>query len=284
MAPVLTPSLLSGLTGNIGGLEQLGILTPSASFEAGGSMGGLAEIPLKSEAPGPSHEVDLIPPMPTSKEEVPKCEPSSQGTSQCDSPVLDVNPKDMGEIIIDDGDDLDLTIKEPQAVSTPVMEPTPCRKQSLDHQGSSSSPSKKCTTKEKGTSAPHREEDLPKQVKLEDILRKRYDTLSSDNEWVQKVRCSLLGLETRTTPSKEDIDSSKWFTPQAAAQKTDPPKVIVEHWLPVLWEEGLLMECPPAQFTSKPGWSCCTPWTASRNTCPQHCPPFQVPMCPACWL
>ena len=118
MVPVLMPSLLSGLTGNIGGLEQPGILTLSASFEAGGSMGGLAEIPLKSEAAGPSHEVDLIPPMPASKEEVPKCEPSSQGTSHRDSPVLDVNPEDIAEIIIDDGDDLNWTIEEPQAIST----------------------------------------------------------------------------------------------------------------------------------------------------------------------
>ena len=162
MAPVLMPSLLSGLTGNIGGLEQPGILTPSASFEAGGGMGDLAETPLKSEAPGPSCEADLIPPMPASKEEVPKCEPSSQGTSQRDSPVLDVNPEDMSEIIIDDGDDLDRTIEEPQAVSTPVVEPTPRRKRSPDDQGSSSSPSKKHATKEEGASTPPPEEDLSK--------------------------------------------------------------------------------------------------------------------------
>ena len=199
MAPVLTPSLLSGLTGNIGGLEQPGILTPSASFEAGGGMGDLAEIPLKSEVPGPSSEADLIPPMPASREEVPKCEPSSQGTSQRDSPMLDVNPEDIAKIIIDDGDDLDRTIEEPQAISTPVMEPTPCKKWGLDDLGSSLSPSKRHTTKEEGASAPPLEEDLPKGVKLEDILPKRYDTLSSDDEWVQKVRCSLLGLEAGTT-------------------------------------------------------------------------------------
>ena len=62
MTPVHTSSLLSGLVGNIGGLEQPAILTQPASFEAGGSMGCHVGIPLKSEAPGPSHEVDLIPP------------------------------------------------------------------------------------------------------------------------------------------------------------------------------------------------------------------------------
>ena len=246
------PSLLSGLTGNIVGLEQPGILTLSASFEADRGMGGLVEIPLKSEAPGPSNGADLIPPMPTSKEEVPKYEPSSQGMSQHDSPVLDVNPKDIAKIVIDDSDDLNRTIEEPQTDSTPVVEPTPHKKQGLDDQGSSSSSSKNCTTKEEGASAPPPEEDLPKGVKLEDILPRRYDTLCSDYEWVQKVRCSLLGLEAGTTSSQEDIDSSPWFTPQAACRETEPPKIIAEHWLLVLWEEGLLMECPPAQFTMKP--------------------------------
>ena len=54
MAPVLTPSLLSGLTGSFGGPEQPGILTQPAAFEAGDSMGGHVGIPLKPEAPGPS--------------------------------------------------------------------------------------------------------------------------------------------------------------------------------------------------------------------------------------
>ena len=132
MTPVLTPSLLSGLVGNIRGLDQLGILTQPAPFEAGGGMGGHAGIPLKSEAPGPSREADLIPPMPASKEEVSKCEPPNHETSQCDSPMFYVNPKDVAEVIDDDDDDLDLTLDKPQAISTPVMEPTPRRKQSPD--------------------------------------------------------------------------------------------------------------------------------------------------------
>ena len=103
-------------------------------------------------------------------------------------------------------------------------------------------------------STPHQEEALPKGVRLEDILPKRYDTLSGDNEWVQRVRCSLLGLETGTTPSKEDINSSKRYTPRAAAWETEPPEIITDHWLPILQEEGLLTECPPEKFTSRPSW------------------------------
>ena len=173
MTPVLMPSLLSCLVGNIGGLEQLGILTQPAPMETGGSMGGHAGIPLKSEALGPSCEVDLIPPMPASKEEVSKCEPPNHKMSQRDSPVFNVNPEDVAEVIVNDGDDLNLTIEEPQAISTPVAEPTPRRKRSPDNQDSSSSPSKKRATKEEGMSTPHQEECLPKGIKLEDILPKR---------------------------------------------------------------------------------------------------------------
>ena len=103
-------------------------------------------------------------------------------------------------------------------------------------------------------STPNQEEALPKGVRLENILPKRYDTLSGDNEWAQRVRCSLLGLETGTTPSKEDINSSRWFTPRATAWETEPPEIIIDHWLLILQEESLLTECPPDKFTSRPGW------------------------------
>ena len=151
--------------------------------------------------------------MPVSKGEVSKCKPPNQETSQRDSPVFEVNPKDAAEVIVTDDDDLDLTLKEPQVISTPVIEPAPHRKQSPDDQIPPLSPSRKCATKEEGMSTPHQKEALPKGVRLEDILPKRYDTLSGDNEWAQRVRCSLLGLETGTTQSKEDINSSRWVTP-----------------------------------------------------------------------
>ena len=255
ITPVLMPSLLSGLVGSIRGLKQPEIPTQPTPFEAEGSMGGCAGVPLKSEAPGLSHSVGLIPPMPASKGEVSKCEPPNPEMSQHDSPMFNVNPEDAAEVIVTDDDDLDLTLKEPQVISMPVIEPAPHRKRSPDDQDPPLSPSRKCTTKEEeGMSTPHQEEALPKGVKLEDILPKRYDTLSGDNEWAQRVRCSLLGLETGTTPSKEDINSSKWFTPRATAWETEPPEIIVDHWLPILQEEGLLMECPPDKFTSRPGW------------------------------
>ena len=61
-------------------------------------------------------------------------------------------------------------------------------------------------------------------------------------------------MEAGTTPSREDIDSSKWFTSRAVAWETESPEIITDHWLPILQEEGLLAECPPDKFTSRPGW------------------------------
>ena len=75
-----------------------------------------------------------------------------------------------------------------------------------------------------------------------------------DNDWVQQVRCSLLGLETGAMPSKEDIDTSEHFVPQAAVSESEPPEVITDHWLPILQEQDLLVECHPDQFTAAADW------------------------------
>ena len=251
MALGLPPALLSGLAGNIVELERPRASPLLASFEAKGSTKGFAREPMASGAPGPSHEVGLDLQIPDSMDDIIKYETYSREMSQQDSPIPDVNAEDITEIIIDDSDDLDKTIEELQA---PVVEPAPSKKRGRDEPASSSSPSKKRTTQEGETSAPPLEDDLPKGVRPEDILPKRYNTLCSDHPWVHRVRCSLLGQEAGTIPSREDIDSSQWFVPQAACKDSEPPDVITEHWVPVLREEGLLMECPPDQFTTKPGW------------------------------
>ena len=42
--------------------------------------------------------------------------------------------------------------------------------------------------------------------------------------------------------------------PQAAASELEPPEVIADHWLPILREQGLLVECLPDQFTAVADW------------------------------
>ena len=228
MAPVLMPALLSGLAANLVGLERPTTSPLSASFEVKDSRKGFEGGPLMSGAPGPSHDGDPDVPVSDSVDDVIKYEPYSRETSQQLSPIPDVNPEDIAEIIIDDSNDLDKTIEELQS---PMTEPTLSKKCGRDEPASSSSPSQKSAMQESTTAAPL-EDDLPSSVRLVDILPKRYDTLSSDHPWVHKVRCSLLGLEVGTIPSREDIDSSEWFVPPAACKESEPPDVITEHWLP----------------------------------------------------
>ena len=101
---------------------------------------------------------------------------------------------------------------------------------------------------------PPHEAVLPRGMTEEDILPKRYETFTLDNDWVQHVRCSLLRLEAGTMPSRRDIDTSSCFVPQAAASESDLPEVITDHWLPILRREGLLVECPLDQFTAPVDW------------------------------
>ena len=142
----------------------------------------------------------------------------------------------------------------PQAVSTPKGEPAWNQKQALEDRSPRSSPPKKQATEEEERSTPPREAVLPRGVTEEDILPKRYETFTSDNNWVQHMRCSLLGLEAGTMPSRKDIDTSDRFVPRAASSESNLPEVITDHWLPILREEGLLVECPPDQFTATADW------------------------------
>ena len=117
-----------------------------------------------------------------------------------------------------------------------------------------SSPPKKRATEEMEESPPPCETSLPRGTKEKDILPKRYEVFTSDYEWVQSMRGSLLGLEAGASPSRRDIKNSSHFIPRMVVSETELPKVITEHWLPILRREGLLVECPPDQFTATEVW------------------------------
>ena len=117
-----------------------------------------------------------------------------------------------------------------------------------------SSPPKKLATEEKEESPPPREAYVPRGMKEKDLLPKRYEVFISDYEWVQRVRGSLLGLEAGASPSRREIKNSSHFRLQTAASEAELLEVIMEHWLPILRDEGLLVECPPDQFTTMVDW------------------------------
>ena len=142
----------------------------------------------------------------------------------------------------------------PEAISTPNIELAWGHKQPSEDRSPRSSPLKKRTTEEMEESPPPHEAALLRGMSEKDILPKRYEVFTSVYDWVQSMRGSLLGLEAGASPSRKDIDNSSHFLPRTVVFETDLPEVITKHWLSNLRREGLLMECPPEQFTTPVDW------------------------------
>ena len=228
IAPTLTSPLLSGLVSNICQLQKPEIPGKPVSFKADEGLWGHGRAPAKPGAPGPSHNGGMVPKMQAGEGEAPENKPHDQGESNQDQPISEPDPEEVAGVIISDDEEIDLTIDVPQAASTPKSEPALSQKRSLEDRSPHTSPSKKRATGEEEKSTPPWEAALPRGVKKEEILPKRYETFTADNSWVQRVRCSLLGLEAGTTPSREDIATSEPFIPQAAASESDLPEVITD--------------------------------------------------------
>ena len=215
IAPTPTSPLLSGLISNIRQLKKPEIPGKPTSFKADEGLWGHGWPPPKPDVPSPSHNDGMASKMQASEGEVLENEPHGQGESHQDQPPFKPDPEQIAEIIILEEDESDLTIEEPQAASTPRSEPAQSQKQFLEDWSPCPSPPKKWATRGGEKSMPQQEVALPTGVKVEDLLPKRYETFIADNNWVHQVRCSLLGLETGTTPSKEDIDTLEHFVPRS---------------------------------------------------------------------
>ena len=254
IAPTLTSPLLSGLVSNIRLLGRPVVPNKPVSPKAEEGLWGRSRAPARPDAPGPSRDSGIVPQMQMGEVEAKENKLRKQGGIDLDQTLLGPDPEEAAAVVISDEDEADLPIDVPQAACTPKSEPVWNQKRPLEDRSPRSSPPKKRVTEEEERSMPPREAVLPRGVTEEDILPKRYETFASDNDWVQCARCSLLGLEAGTTPSRKDIDTSDRFVPRVAASESDLPKVITDHWLPILREEGLLVECPPDQFTAMVDW------------------------------
>ena len=254
IAPTLTSPLLSGLISNIHLLGRPEVPREPVSSKVEEGLWGRNGTPTRPDVPGPPHNGGLVPHMPMAEVEAKENKPCEQGGINLDQTLPGPDPEDMAAVVISDDDETDLPIDMPQAASTPKFEPAWNQKRPLEDRSPHSSPPKKRATEEEERSMPLHEAVLPRGVTGEDILPKRYETFTSDNDWVQRVRCSLLGLEAGTTPSRRNIDTLDHFVPRAAASESDLPEVITDHWLPILRAEGLLVECPLDQFTATADW------------------------------
>ena len=170
-----------------------------------------------------------------------------------DATILTNLPEDPADIIVLDDDELSFTDSYPEAISTPIIESASDRKRSSEETSPSTSPQKKQATEET-VDLPSLKVSLPKGMTEKDLLPKRHEIFTSDYEQVQHVRGRLLGLEANDSPSKSQIDRSNHFRLRTAASEMEPPEVVVEHWLDSLREDGILVECPPDQFTALDDW------------------------------
>ena len=82
----------------------------------------------------------------------------------------------------------------------------------------------------------------------------RFMVYGRDSAAVHEVRAKILGLEAKTRPSQQDIDSSPIFALRRAADESQPHSIIGEHWEPYFEQKGHLMDCKPKDFSYKDGW------------------------------
>ena len=207
---------------------------------------GCGGAPAGPDVPGPSH---LGRP-----EETEGNKPLEQGGIDLDATISAFTLEDTTAVIISDDDETSFPAGWPEAVSTLKIELAWGHKRPSEDRSPGSFPQKKRATEEMEGGPPPLEAALPRGMSEKDILPTRYEVFTSDYNWVQSIRCNLLGLEAGALPSRRDINNSNHFVPQMAASESDLPEVITEHWLPILRREGLLVESPLDQFTAPADW------------------------------
>ena len=246
IAPTLTPSMLAGLANSVHLTGWPVVPKGPASLKMEEGLRGLGGAPAQPDLLGPSC-VDG--PMETEGDK-----PLDLEAIDLDATMPALTSEDAAAIIISDDEVTIFPGGWPIAISTPKIEVTWGHKQPSGDRSPPASPVKRRATEEMEESPPPYETALLKGMLEEDILHRRYVVYSSDYAWVQSVHGSLLGLEADTTPSREDIDKSCHFTPWMAASQQDHLDVIAKHWVPPLRREGLLVECPPNEFTAPVDW------------------------------
>ena len=232
IAPTLTSPILAGITSSMCLPKRPTMPEGPESPKVQEGLQGGGEALVQPAISGPSH---IDEPMETEEEK-----PLGTLLIDLNATILTNLPKDPADVIVLDDDEPSFTDSYPEGVSTPIVESASDLKRSSEETSPSTSPKKKQAT----------EAVLLKGMTEKDLLSKRHEVFTSDYERVQHVRGQLLGLEANNSPSKSQIECSSRFHLRTAASETEPPEVVAEHWLDSLREEGVLVECPPDQFTA----------------------------------
>ena len=246
IAPTLTSPMLAGIASSVRLTRRPAVSKGPASPKREEGLQGCGGAPAQPDVPGPSHIGGPV--------EIEEDKLLEQEAIDLDVTIPAFTSDDTAAIIISDDEVTSFPGGWPEAISTPKLEVTGGHKRPSEDTSPCSSPQKKQTTEELEESPPPHEAALLRGMTEKDILPKRYEVFTSDYDWVQSIRGSLLGLEAGASPSRRDVNNSSHFVPRTAASEMELPEVITEHWLPILRREGLLMECPPDQFTTPADW------------------------------
>ena len=246
IAPTLTSPMLAGIASSVCLTGRPTVPKGPASPKTEEGPWGCGGAPAQPAVPGPSH---VGGPMETEGDK-----PLEQEAIDLDVTIPVFTSEDAAAIVISGDEVTSFPGGWPEGISTPKLEVTWGHKQPSEDSSPCSSPRKKQTTEEPEESPPPHEASLPRGMTEKDILPKRYEVFTSDYDWVQSIRGSLLGLEAGASPFRRDIDNSSHFVPRTVASEMELPEVITEHWLPILRREGLLVECLLDQFTAPADW------------------------------
>ena len=246
IAPTLTSPMLAGLASSIRLPGRPLVPKGPASSKAEEGLKGHGGAPAQPDVPGPSHVGGPV--------EAELAKPLELEAIELDATMPALTSEDAAAVIISDDEVPSFPGGWPAVFSTPKIEVAWGQKRPSEDSSPHSSPVKRRAAEEQEESPPPYEVSLPRGISEEDILPRRYEVYSSNFDWAQHVRGSLLGLGANASLSRADIDNSNRFIPQMAASQVDHPNVITRHWLPILRREGLLVECPPDQFTTEVDW------------------------------
>ena len=244
IAPILTSPILAGITSSMRLPKRPTMPGPETPKVQEHLQGG-GEALVQPAIPGPLH---IDEPMETEEEK-----PLGILLIDLDATILTNLPEDPADVIVLDDDDPSFTDSYPVGVSTPIIKLASDRKRSSEETSPSTSSQKKKAT-EGTVDPPSLQISFPKGMTEKDLLPRRHEVFTSDYERVQCVRGRLLGLEANDSPSKIQIECSSHFHLRTAASEMEPPEVVAEHWLDILREDGILVECPPDQFTAPDDW------------------------------
>ena len=156
----------------------------------------------------------------------------------------------------------DLEPEEDSSYSTQVFPSTSdcalrkwtCSKSDSSKDSQDSAPSPKRVTVKKEKEVDDNESSSSTGLSDETLSDHRFMVYSKDSTAVHEVRTRILGLKARTRPSRQDIDSSPIFALRRAADESQSPSIIGQHWVPYLKQKGHLADCKPQDFTYKGGW------------------------------